>query len=142
MRNRQQKNSEGLATGRPIDKKVARLVIILVSLSLGCWEPRTVKEVQGRYKLKKQEAIVYLSLKEDMTYEEAIHFPSGEVITITGKWDYNYGFVMMDGAANLSKKLEPDNIERIDTGPAAEVWFGEHRIDINPNEELYFYKDR
>ncbi len=124
---------------RPIVKTVAGLVIILVSLSLGCWEPKTTKEVQGHYTLKKEEAIVHLNLKEDMTYEETIHFPSGKVITITGKWDYSYGFVGMDGAANLSKKLDPDNIERIDTGPPAEVWFGVHRIDIKSFHSIKCY---
>lgn len=114
-----------------------------VCLLAGCGHPSTAREVQGHYTLQKREATVHLDLKEDMTFVETIHFPSSEVVTIRGNWDFQpkVYIVDLDGVANVAEKLDPHHIERIDTGKEAEKWFGKYRLDADVIHDLYFYKD-
>jgi hypothetical protein len=83
--------------------------------------------VYGRYVLRRPEATVELTLKQDMAYEESIRFTSGQVVVLRGKWRFGLADrdVELDGAAQVSAPLDPDHIRRIDTGmEGGRWWFG------------------
>jgi hypothetical protein len=130
------------------------LTVALLSpaLAVGC-AIRSVTEVQGRYLLHKPEADVELDLKKDMTYEETTRFHSGEQLAISGQWrfdpkvsgswqfDTDDQFVVLDGAANVSERLAPDHVHRIETGMSAgKLLDGTIQLDANVVLHLYFDK--
>src|SRR6266446_4451118 len=84
---------------------------VFCSQATGCKFAASASEVQGYYVLRKPEATIQLDLNPNMTYEERIRFPSGQTITLEGKWDFGLplNVVELDGAANVAERLDPQH---------------------------------